>query len=152
MHTKYMYDLFLFQAQQILKSHLRCIDKSFARKTPGDKNVWDICDYQTVHMSNLTRHQKTDWGAADKAHLQHFLWSMCGKIYESCYGLSIHTKNIHEDTFKYEYAVCHKQLHTLWNYKSHVAQHTSVLKENALLATQHSNTKNPLYATNVRSL
>ena len=53
-----MYDMFLFQAQQILKCHLRCIDESFAGKTPGDKNVWDICDYQTVHMSNLTRHHK----------------------------------------------------------------------------------------------
>ena len=48
--------------------------------------------------------------------------------------------------------MCHKQLHTLWNYKGHVAQHNSVLKENALLATQHSNTENPLYATNARSL
>ena len=48
--------------------------------------------------------------------------------------------------------MCHRQLHTLWNYKGHVAQHDSVLKENALLATQHSNTENPLYATNARSM
>ena len=121
----------LFQVLQKMDESftLRGLDESFVEKTPGDKYVCDICDYQTVHKSNLTRHQKTHWDAPGTPELQHFLCNVCGKGYKSRYGLSLHTKSIHENTFKYECAVCHKQSNTLWNHKGHVAQHDSALKE-----------------------
>ena len=62
---------------------LRGLDESFVEKTPGDKYVCDICDYQTVHKSNLTRHQKTHWDAPETPELQHFLCNVCGKGYKS---------------------------------------------------------------------
>ena len=106
-HQSICMKLFQFQVLQKMDEsfQLRGLDESFAEKTPGDKYVCDICDYQTVHKSNLTRHQQTHWDAAETPELQHFLCNVCGKRYKSRYGLSLHTKSIHENTFKYECAV-----------------------------------------------
>ena len=51
-------NVFLFQELQKMDESitLRGLDESFAEKTPGDKYVCNIWDYQTVHKSILTRH------------------------------------------------------------------------------------------------
>ncbi|VDI42195.1 Hypothetical predicted protein [Mytilus galloprovincialis] len=90
----------------------------------------NVCQFSSNYKRNLTRRMDSKHAApAHEVTTKTQLCSICGKMYKTPYGLSLHVKTIHEKVFRYQCYVCQRGFATLWNYKGHVASHDTALKE-----------------------
>ena len=136
--------LFLFQVLQKIDESftLRGLDESFVERTPGDKYVCDICDYHTVHKSNLTRHQN------------------CSISYATCVARDTNPAMAYPYTLKvYMKTLSNMNVQCATSNRTRFGTIRATLpnmilryKKSALLARQHFNIENHFCAINARNL
>ena len=91
-----------------------------------------ICDYQTIYTSNLKRHVRQKHSVKNKiqsAVAKNYLCNRCGKKFGSKYGLDLHQKSVHDETFRFECQFCSRKFNSLSNFNSHKAGHDPSLRE-----------------------
>ena len=92
----------------------------------------ELCSFSNKYKSNFNKHVKThqldpNSTNCDGKKLYVHVCSQCGKSYKTSYGLSLHTKNIHDLTFQYKCDTCQKGFNQMAHFRSHLSSHTKAL-------------------------
>ena len=85
-----------------------------------------MCNYATKNKSNFNRHNRTHSKDGNNNSTNSHYCDQCGKWYKSKFGLSLHIKNNHEQSFKHVCGICDKGYNQTVQYRFHCASHHKV--------------------------
>ena len=91
---------------------------------PGSQNASATPEANTPTKAQTATKTQTNEGSTKDR--QGFICEICGKPYNSKYGLSLHRKTKHEGKFKHKCLLCNKTFNQTMQYRSHCATHLDV--------------------------
>ncbi|CAG2217681.1 KRAB [Mytilus edulis] len=110
----------------------------------------NLCVYGTKRKFDLKRHknrvhenQKQD-SVPDDSKTYRYLCHVCGLMFQSRSGLSIHIKDKHTLIFRYKCSTCGDGFNRLWDFRGHVNLHNNIRTEKCPLCSKQFAYKNSL--------
>ncbi|CAG2212248.1 KRAB [Mytilus edulis] len=110
----------------------------------------NLCVYETKRKFDLKRHknrvhenQKQD-SVPDDSKTYRYLCHVCGLMFQSRSGLSIHIKDKHTLIFRYKCSTCGDGFNRLWDFRGHLNLHNNIRTEKCPLCSKQFTYKNSL--------